>query len=88
MACGHLPLKENATSTITIRLPDSKHSRLKDPAKSRNISVNKLIDEWATVALAQHDALAHFTMMQSRGVRPRLRLYYPLKTPTKWAFSR
>jgi hypothetical protein len=52
-------------------LPDSKHSRLKDLAKSRNISVNKLIDEWATVALAQHDALAHLTKMQSRGDRSR-----------------
>jgi predicted HicB family RNase H-like nuclease len=39
-------------STLTIRLPDDKHERLKAVAKSRAISVNKLIDELATVALA------------------------------------
>jgi predicted transcriptional regulator len=31
-------------STLTIRLPDDKHERLKALAEARNISVNKLID--------------------------------------------
>jgi predicted transcriptional regulator len=43
-------------STLTIRLPDDKHERLKALAEARNVSVNKLIDELATVALANHDA--------------------------------
>ena len=39
-------------STLTIRLPDEKHKRLKALTASRKISVNKLIDELSTVALA------------------------------------
>lgn len=38
--------------TLTIRLPDDKHERLKALAKSNSISINKLMDELATVALA------------------------------------
>ena len=49
-------------STITIRLPDAKHSRLKTLARSQNVSLNKLFEEWATVALAQQDAQASFAM--------------------------
>ena len=30
-------------ATLTIRMPDDKHSRLKQLAESRGISVNKLI---------------------------------------------
>ena len=43
-------------STLTIRLTDEKHERLKALAKSNATSVNKLIDELATVALANFDA--------------------------------
>ena len=39
-------------STLTIRLPDDKHERLKALARSNSISINKLMDELATVALA------------------------------------
>ena len=35
-------------STLTIRLPDEKHERLRELAKARNISLNKLMDELAT----------------------------------------
>ena len=45
-------------STITIRLPDTKHARLKTYAKAQNVSLNKLFEEWATQALAQQDAQA------------------------------
>ena len=44
------------TSTLTIRLPDDKHERLKDVARSNSIGINKLMDELATVALANFDA--------------------------------
>lgn len=47
-------------STLTIRLPDEKHRRLKQLADTRRISVNKLIDELATVALAGFDAETRF----------------------------
>jgi predicted DNA-binding ribbon-helix-helix protein len=43
-------------STLTIRLPDTKHERLKAFARTRGVSVNKLVEELATVALAQADA--------------------------------
>ena len=39
-------------STLTIRLPDEKHDRLRQLAKLRQLSLNKLIEELATVALA------------------------------------
>ena len=43
-------------STLTIRLPDAKHERLKAFARTRGVSVNKLVEELATVALAQADS--------------------------------
>ena len=39
-------------ATLTIRLSDEKHSRLRQLAGRRKVSVNKLIDELSTVALA------------------------------------
>lgn len=54
-------------STLTIRLPDDKHERLKALAEARNISVNKLIDELATIALANHDARLRFEVRARRG---------------------
>ena len=45
-------------STITIRLPDTKHARLKTYAKAQNVSLNKLFEEWATQAFARQDAQA------------------------------
>lgn len=47
-------------STLTIRLPDDKHERLKALARSNSISINKLMDELATVALANFDARVRF----------------------------
>lgn len=54
-------------ATLTIRLPDDKHERLKALAEARKISVNKLIDELATSALANHDARLRFQMRAKRG---------------------
>ncbi|MCC6195258.1 MAG: toxin-antitoxin system HicB family antitoxin [Burkholderiales bacterium] len=62
-------------STLTIRLPDDKHERLKALAEARKISVNKLIDELATIALANHDARIRFETRARRGnVKRALRL--------------
>lgn len=54
-------------ATMTIRMPDSKHERLRRLAERQGISVNKLVEEWATVALAQHDAETRFRAMAARG---------------------
>ena len=54
-------------STITLRIPDSKHERLKQYAKDQGLSLNKLFDEFATVALAQFDAKVRFELLASKG---------------------
>jgi predicted transcriptional regulator len=54
-------------ATLTIRLPDDKHARLKQLAEYRQISMNKLIEELSTVALAQFDAELRFRTRAARG---------------------
>ena len=55
--------------TLTIRLPDDRHLRLKELAKNRKISVNKLIEELSTIALAEFDSETRFKAMAARGSR-------------------
>ena len=43
-------------STLTVRLTDDTHERLKELARHRGASVNKLMEELSTIAVAQHDA--------------------------------
>lgn len=54
-------------SAITYRLADDKYNRLKDLAKSQNISVNKLLDELTTIALANYDIKTRFETRASKG---------------------
>ncbi|MCB1236465.1 MAG: ribbon-helix-helix protein, CopG family [Verrucomicrobiae bacterium] len=54
-------------STLTIRLPDEKHARLRQLAKHRGISVNKLFEELATISLAEFDAETRFRLLASKG---------------------
>lgn len=54
-------------SVLAIRVPDAKHQRLKNLAKSHGISVNKLIEELSTVALAQHDTEMRFRVRAAKG---------------------
>ena len=54
-------------ATLTIRLPDDKKERLAQLAKSRGISINKLIEELSTIALAEFDAKTRFMAIASRG---------------------
>jgi predicted transcriptional regulator len=54
-------------ATLTIRLPDDKHARLKQLAEHRQISMNKLMEELSTVALAQFDAELRFRARAARG---------------------
>jgi hypothetical protein len=54
-------------STLTIRIPEGKHERLRRLAKAKGISINRLIDELATVALAEYDTETRFRAMATRG---------------------
>jgi len=54
-------------STLTIRLPDEKHDRLRMLAKQRQLSLNKLIEELATVALVEFDAENRFRARAAKG---------------------
>jgi predicted transcriptional regulator len=54
-------------ATLTIRMPDDKHSRLKQLAESRGISINKLIEELSTIALTEFDAFNRFKLMAGQG---------------------
>jgi predicted transcriptional regulator len=54
-------------ATLTIRIPDDKHSRLKALAKYRHISVNKLVDELSTQAIAEFDSEMRFRALAATG---------------------
>ncbi len=54
-------------STLTIRMPDATHARLRDLARTRGVSMGKLIEEMATVTLSAHDAEVRFRRMAARG---------------------
>jgi len=58
-------------STLTLRITDSKYARLKSYAKSKNISLNKLFDEFATIALTQFDTKTRFDLMVAKGNKSR-----------------
>jgi len=54
-------------ATMTIRLPDAKHQRLRLLAQRDGVSLNKLVEEWANMALAQFDTEARFLARAARG---------------------
>ena len=54
-------------TTMTIRLPDDKHERLRQLARQRRISLNKLIEELTTMALAEFDAEIRFRARAAHG---------------------
>lgn len=54
-------------AALIIRLPDEKRDRLKLLARSRKVSVTKLIEEMTTVALAEFDAQTRFEARAARG---------------------
>ena len=54
-------------STLTIRLPDDTHDRVKEIARRRGMSVNKLMEELSTIAIVQHDAETRFRALAARG---------------------
>lgn len=54
-------------ANLIIRLPDDKHERLKELARRRNISVNKLIEELSTIAIAKFDTETRFERLSAQG---------------------
>jgi hypothetical protein len=54
-------------SVMTIRIPNDRHERLRQLAKYRGISVNKLVEEFSTIGLAQFDAELRFRARASKG---------------------
>ena len=60
-------------ATMTVRLPDDKHERLKALAAHKKISVNKLIEELSTQALAEFDSEVRFRALAAIG-KPNLGL--------------
>ena len=53
-------------STLTIRLPDHTHARMKVLARHRAMSVNKLMEELCTIAVTRHDAETRFRALAAR----------------------
>ncbi len=54
-------------STLTIRLPQAQHERIKVLAKHRGISLNKLFEEFSTKALAEFDSEVRFKARAVKG---------------------
>ena len=58
-------------STLTIRLPDDTHERLRHLASERGVSINKLMEELSTLALTQYDTETRFRAAAAAGSRER-----------------
>ena len=54
-------------STLTIRLPEDQHERLRALAAHRGISLNKLFEEFSTRAIAEFDVELRFRARAARG---------------------
>lgn len=54
-------------ATLTIRLPDDTHERLRLFARHRDLSVNKLMEELATASLASFDTETRFRARAASG---------------------
>lgn len=54
-------------ATMTIRIPDDTHARIKTMARKRGMSVNRLMEELSVIAITQHDAETRFRALAARG---------------------
>lgn len=54
-------------TTLTIRIPDDTAARLREMARRRGISLNKLMEEFSTKGLAEFDAETRFRLRAARG---------------------
>ena len=77
-------------ATLTIRIPDDTHARLRQLARHRRMSLNKLVEELSTASLAQFDAEVRFQVRAQRGSPQKgLRILHKLDSPrlkkkSKW----
>lgn len=62
-------------ATLTIRLPNDKHERLKELARSRNMSVNKLVEELQPLLLQSLMQKLVFELWQQRVAKRQVWLY-------------
>jgi len=53
--------------TLTVRLPNDMHERLRQLAKHRNVSLNRLVEELSTAAIAEFDAETRFRARAATG---------------------
>ena len=54
-------------STLTIRLPDDKADKIRELARMKGVSVNKLFDEWTAQMLTELDVERRFRLMATQG---------------------
>lgn len=54
-------------TTITLRMPDDKATRLRTLARQRGISLNKLLEEFSTRAIAEFDTETRFHLHAANG---------------------
>jgi predicted transcriptional regulator len=54
-------------TTLTIRIPDDTADRLRQLAKHRGISLNKLMEEFSAISLAEFDAETRFRLRAAKG---------------------
>jgi predicted transcriptional regulator len=54
-------------STLTVRLPDDTAQRLKNLAQVRGLSINKLMEELSTQAIAAFDVETRFRTLAASG---------------------
>ena len=54
-------------ATLTVQLPDEKHSRLLRLARARHMTVDQLLEEVSSSVLADSDAQARFMARAKRG---------------------
>ena len=74
---------------MTVRLPDDTHERLKELARHREVSVNKLMEDLATIAVAQNDPKTRVRALAARGsVEEGLRVINKLDAELRGARSR
>ncbi len=57
--------------TLTIRLSDDQHERLKTLAAKRGLSLNKLFEEFSTNAIAEFDTEKRFRLRAALGDKAR-----------------
>jgi hypothetical protein len=54
-------------SALIVRLPEEKRARVKLLAKTRKVSVTKLMEEMATILLTDFDAETRFALRAAQG---------------------